>query len=356
MRKHLVRAMLLGLSVAVGTGAYGPAEAASHQKAKKHPATVAAKTPAKATKTAKTEKGEKSRKLARSAKTGAKLALAGSAAVVTHHAIRHASAAPDDLGAARRLAVQSSAAMVLDQSSGEVIYQKNASSIMPIASISKLMTAMVVLDSKPDMSAPITIAASDVDTLRNSRSRLPVGTVLTREHAMLLALMSSENRAAHALARSYPGGLRAFVDAMNRKARSLGMNETHFEDPTGLTSNNVSTAADLAKMVAAAHNYSQIRDFTTTSGATVEIHGRVEEFHNTNALIRNHNSAWDIGLSKTGYIQEAGKCLVMQARVAEKPVVIVLLDSAGAMTRIGDAQRIKHWMESASLGRRSSPV
>ena len=131
MRKHLVRAMLLGLSVAVGTGAYGPAEAASHQKAKKHPATVAAKTPAKATKTAKTEKGEKSRKLARSAKTGAKLALAGSAAVVTHHAIRHASAAPDDLGAARRLAVQSSAAMVLDQSSGEVIYQKNATSIMP---------------------------------------------------------------------------------------------------------------------------------------------------------------------------------------------------------------------------------
>ena len=268
--------------------------------------------------------------------------------------VRRVSAVPADFGEAQRLAVQSSAALVLDQGNGEVIYQKNAASVVPIASITKLMTAMVVLDSQPNLAAPVTIGEEDIDTLKGSRSRLSVGTVLTREHALLLALMSSENRAAHTLARHYPGGTHAFVEAMNRKARSLGMMDTRFQDPTGLTSNNVSTANDLAKMVAAAHTYPLIREFSTTSGAMVETNGRHLEYHNTNALVKS--STWDIGLSKTGFIQEAGKCLVMQARVADRPVVIVLLDSAGKMTRIGDANRIKRWMESASSGRRTSPA
>ena len=205
------------------------------------------------------------------------------------------------------------------------------------------MTAMVVLDSSPSLQAPITISDEDVDTLRGSRSRLHVGAVMARETALLLALMSSENRAANALARHYPGGMPAFLAAMNIKAQSLGMRDTHFEDPTGLTSNNVSTARDLAKMVIAAHRYPLIREFSTTSEATVDVGGRELAYRNTNPLVKS--AAWDVGLSKTGYINEAGKCLVMQARVADKPVVIVLLDSVGKQTRVGDANRIKRWME-----------
>ena len=263
--------------------------------------------------------------------------------------IHKAAAVQDDFVDAKHLALNSSAALVLDQTTGEAVYQKNSSAVVPIASITKLMTAMVVLDAKQSLSGTITISDDDIDTLRGSRSRLAPGTSMSREQALLLALMSSENRAAHALARHYPGGLNAFVDAMNRKAQSLGMGNTRFEDPTGLTSNNVSTAQDLAKMVAAAHGYPLIREFSTTAEAKVDLGRRVMDYHNTNALVKNDR--WEIGLSKTGYIHEAGKCLVMQARVADKPVVIVLLDSAGKMTRIGDAMRIKRWMESASVTR-----
>ena len=252
----------------------------------------------------------------------------------------HKSIAPVDPG---KLTVQSASALVLDQGNGGPIFQKNPGQVAPIASITKLMTAMVVLDSSPSLTAPIAISDEDVDYLRGSRSRLQVGSVLSRESALLLALMSSENRAAHALARHYPGGLPAFLAAMNIKAQALGMRDTHFEDPTGLTSSNVSTANDLAKMVAAAYRYPLIREFTTTAEATVEVNGREVAYHNTNPLVRS--GSWDVGLSKTGYIQEAGKCLVMQARVADKPVVIVLLDSVGSMTRVGDANRIKRWME-----------
>jgi len=253
------------------------------------------------------------------------------------------------------LAVHSGSALVVGQDAGELLYEKNANAVVPIASITKVMTAMVVLDSMPNLQAPISISDEDVDYLRGSRSRLGVGTVITRETALLLALMSSENRASHALARHYPGGLTAFIAAMNRKAASLGMVHTRFEDPTGLSSNNVSTAHDLARMVAAAHRYPLIREFSTTPGVRAEVKGRELDFHNTNQLVSS--PTWEIGLSKTGYIQEAGKCLVMQARVAEKPVVIVLLDSAGKQTRIGDANRIKRWMESASAaGRLPTPV
>lgn len=266
--------------------------------------------------------------------------------------LRKVSAAPAETlhsQSPAQLAVQSGAALVIDQH-GEALYQKNADVVAPIASITKLMTAMVVLDSIPDLQETITISSEDIDTLRGSRSRLAPGVALSRETALLLALMSSENRAAHALARHYPGGLPAFITAMNRKAAALGMTHTHFSDPTGLTSENVSTARDLSRMVEAAAHYPLIREFSTTPGSSVEISGRKLDFNNTNQLVKSNN--WDIHLSKTGYIQEAGKCLVMQARVADKPVVIVLLDSAGKLTRIGDANRIKRWMESSTAARR----
>ena len=253
---------------------------------------------------------------------------------------------------AGRLAVHSGTALVVDQSGGDALFQKNANAIVPIASITKLMTAMVALDSAPNLQAPITISDDDVDYLRGSRSRLNVGSVLTRETALLLALMSSENRAAHALARFYPGGMSAFLTAMNIKAQALGMRDTRFEDPTGLTSSNVSTAYDLARMVTAAYRYPLIRELSTMSEAKVEISGRELVYRNTNPLVKN--MAWDVGLSKTGYIHEAGKCLVMQARVADTPVVIVLLDSTGKLTRVGDANRIKRWMESTQLPAKSS--
>lgn len=255
--------------------------------------------------------------------------------------------------ATKQLAVASSAALVVEQGGAEPIYQKNAEAVVPIASITKLMTAMVLLDSVPNLQGLITISDDDVDYLRGSRSRLHIGSVLSREDALLLSLMSSENRATHALARHYPGGLSAFIAAMNRKAIDLGMLHTRFEDPTGLSSNNVSTAKDLAKMVVAAHRYPLIRELSTTGEAKVEVSGRLLDYRNTNQLVKSN--AWDIGLSKTGFIHEAGKCLVMQARLAEKPVVIVLLDSQGKLTRIGDANRIKRWMETtqALAGRKS---
>ena len=254
----------------------------------------------------------------------------------------------------RHLMLYSASALVIDQETGLPLLEKQSDTVVPIASISKLMTAMVVLDAKLDLNEVIAIGEDDVDGLKGTRSRLPVGTTMSRETAMLLALMSSENRAAHALGRHYPGGMPAFVKAMNQKAQTLGMFSSRFEEPTGLSSNNVSTAKDLARMVAAAARYPEIRRFSTTEEARVDLNGHIRDFHNTNALVRS--DTWEIGVSKTGYISEAGRCLVMQARVADKPVVIVLLDSAGKMTRVGDAMRIKRWMESASLAPERRPV
>jgi D-alanyl-D-alanine endopeptidase (penicillin-binding protein 7) len=242
-----------------------------------------------------------------------------------------------------KIALGSASVLVLDQESGQPLLEHNAHAVLPIASVSKLMTAMVVLDARERMPEQITISHEDIDTLRGSSSRLPVGVRLSWHDALLVALMSSENRAAHALARSYPGGVAAFVKAMNRKAWALGMRNTHFEEPTGLSANNVSTAQDLSRMVIAAHQYATIRAYSTRDKTELPLGRRMVAFSNTNALVRQ--GEWQIGLSKTGYIAEAGRCLVMQAELAGRPVVLVLLDSAGKMTRVGDANRIKHWLE-----------
>jgi D-alanyl-D-alanine endopeptidase (penicillin-binding protein 7) len=272
------------------------------------------------------------------------LVVAGSANAATHH--RHVAEAASADG----LSLHSLAALVLDQQTGATMFSKNTDAVRPIASITKLMTAMVVLDAKLPMDEMVEVGDDDIDTLKGTRSRLTVGTRLTREEMMRLALMSSENRAASALSHAYPGGGDAFVAAMNRKATELGMRDTRFFDPTGLTSSNVSTASDLAKMVDASYHYQPIREFTTTMHYDVRIRGREQTFRNTNKLVQN--GSWDIGLSKTGFINEAGRCLVMQAKLAQKNVLIVLLDSWGKYTRIGDANRIRKWPESGSLKNR----
>ena len=207
------------------------------------------------------------------------------------------------------------------------------------------MTAMVMLDAQLPMDEVLYIAEDDIDYLKGTHSRLSVGTALTRADLLKLALMSSENRAASALAHNYPGGYDAFIKAMNRKAASIGMHSTEFYDATGLDSNNVSTAEDLAKMVKAAYKYEDIRLATTSASQEVTLMDRdyPVNFVNTNALVRG--GEWNIGLSKTGYISEAGRCLVMQAEIAGQPVIIVLLDSAGKLSRIGDANRIRKWLE-----------
>jgi serine-type D-Ala-D-Ala endopeptidase (penicillin-binding protein 7) len=243
----------------------------------------------------------------------------------------------------QKLVLRSASVLVEDQQTGECLVRKHAETVLPIASITKLMTAMVVLDAKLDLQESLTIAHEDVDTRRHSRSRLPVGTRITRGDALLIALMASENRAACALGRTYPGGLTAFVSAMNIKATSLGLTETRFDDPSGISSGNVSSARDLARMVDAAYRYRLIRDFTTRKEASIHTGRRIREFRNSNRLIRSPR--WQIGLSKTGFIDEAGRCLVMQAHVANRPVLIVLLDSQGKLTRYGDANRIRKWME-----------
>ena len=243
------------------------------------------------------------------------------------------------------LRLASAKALILNQETGEVLYAKRTDLPTPIASVTKLMTAMVVLDARQPMDEMITVTSADVDTLKRTSSRLPVGATLSRAEMLQLALMSSENRAASALGHAYPGGYQAFISAMNIKAMMLGMTRSQFVDATGLNSNNVSTAEDLAKMVSAAYEYPEIRQVSTATSYAVEMNGmrRPAEFRNTNILVRN--GEWNIGLSKTGFINEAGRCLVMQALIAGQPLIIVLLDSAGKYTRIGDANRIRKWIE-----------
>ncbi len=245
--------------------------------------------------------------------------------------------------------LRSNAVLVQDAASGATVLEKNGDVVVPIASLTKRRTAMVVLDRGLDLEQRVVISGDDLDTLKGTRSRLRPGSVMARGELMLLALMASENRAAHALGRAYPGGIETFVSAMNAKAQLLGMNDSRFADPTGLSSANVSSPRDLVKLVQAAHEYPAIREYSTRDAATVTVQGREIAYRNTNGLVRG--GTWAIGLSKTGFINEAGRCLVMRARVAGRDLVVVLLDSWGKHSRIGDANRIRKWLE-ATAGQR----
>ncbi|MET0334425.1 MAG: D-alanyl-D-alanine endopeptidase [Rhizobacter sp.] len=240
------------------------------------------------------------------------------------------------------LDLKSSVALVVDQDTNEVLFSKNPQAVLPIASLTKLMTALVVTEARLPLNEMLTISQDDVDTEKGSRSRLTVGTQLTRGEMLHLALMSSENRAAHALGRHYPGGLDAFVSAMNRKAIELGMPATKYVEPTGLSSRNQSSARDLATLVKAAHHYPVIRELSTSPEYQVAVGHRQLQFRNTNGLVRDPD--WNIGLQKTGYISEAGRCLVMQAHLAGRQLILVFLDSAGKYSRIGDAERVRKWV------------
>ena len=241
------------------------------------------------------------------------------------------------------LDIRSRAALIVQADTGDVLYAKNADEALPIASITKLMTAMVVLDAGQAMNQTLTITEAERDRLRGTGSRLAIGTQLTRGELLRLALMSSENRAAAALLRNYPGGQAAGVAAMNRKARALGMKHSQFVEGTGLSGANRATPQDLSRMVRAAARYATIRAYSTTPEYNVMIGRYRTQYRNTNPLVRNPQ--WDIDLTKTGYISEAGRCLVMQTTVAGKPVVMVLMNSWGALTRVADAGRAKRWLE-----------
>ena len=240
------------------------------------------------------------------------------------------------------LDLKSSVALVVDQDTEEVLFSKNDKAVLPIASITKLMTALVVTEAGQPLDEVLTVTQDDVDTEKGSRSRLQVGTRLTRGEMMHLALMSSENRAANALGRHYPGGLPAFVAAMNEKARSLGMSDTRYVEPTGLSSSNQSSARDLAVLVKAAYEHELLRQLSTSPEHQVAVGSREYQFRNTNGLVYNHE--WTIGLQKTGYISEAGRCLVMQAELAGRKLIMVLLDSAGRYSRVADAERLRRWL------------
>lgn len=277
----------------------------------------------------------------------------GSRKIQTRLRAKKSVAYVDSYDGSSPLRLASAKALVINQLTGETIFAKNTDLPTPIASVTKLMTAMVVLDANLPMDEVLTISNEDVDYLKHTHSRLSVGTELTRGELMQLALMASENRAASALGRNYPGGITAFVRAMNVKADMLGMRMSRFVDSSGLDSNNVSTAEDLAKMVSAAYQYPQIREVSTTPSQQITLYGRRNtlNFVNTNALVRG--GSWVIGLSKTGFINEAGRCLVMQAEISGQPMIIVLLNSEGKFSRIGDANRIRKWIEyneTASLG------
>ena len=250
-------------------------------------------------------------------------------------------------GEPKKVVLRSNAALVINAATGEIVIDKNGDKLTPIASITKLMTAIVILESGLDLDTPVALSREDVDLKKGSRSRLRTGVSLTRDELLLIALMASENRAAAALGRSYPGGTQAFVAAMNEMAIELDMNDTRFVDPTGLSAGNVSSARDLAKLVRAAHGYPLIREYSTRGKATVLLSGKQKmNYHNTNGLVRNPR--WEIDLSKTGYISEAGRCLVMQVRLASQDLIVVLLDSWGKHSRVGDANRIRKWVETTA--------
>ena len=265
-------------------------------------------------------------------------ALAGVPPVLTTGDLAGLNLTPDPL------ALSSNVALVMDQTTNEVLFEKNANIPLPIASITKLMTSLVVVEAGQDLDELLTVTEEDLDREKFTHSRLKVGAQLTRANMLHIALMSSENRAAAALGRNYPGGIRAFVAAMNARARELGMDSSQFSDSTGLNSSNVSSARDLAKLVVAAYQHSLIRQYSTDSRYAVDPGGRMLEYRNSNGLIES--SDWEIGLQKTGYISEAGRCLVMQVHVSGQPFVMIFLDSKSKQARLADASRIRKWLES----------
>ena len=245
------------------------------------------------------------------------------------------------------LDLKSSAALVIDQDTREVLFSKNDHAVLPIASLTKLMTGLLISEAQLPMDELLTITQDDVDTEKGSSSRLRIGATLSRGELLHLALMSSENRAAHALGRTYPGGLSTFVSMMNAKARTLGMKDTRYVEPTGLSSQNQSSAQDLALLVSAASSDAMVRELSTSPGYQVEVGNRMLQYTTTNRLVKNPD--WEIGLQKTGYISEAGQCLVMQTRIAGRKLIMVFLDSAGKLSRIGDAERVRRWVEATHL-------
>ncbi len=247
------------------------------------------------------------------------------------------------------LELGSSAFAIAHQLTGEILAERRGASVAPIASITKLMTAMVVLDAALPLAETLTVTRADIDTLKGTGSRLPIGARLSREQMLLLALMSSENRAASALARHYPGGEAAFIKAMNVKARMIGLSDTQFYDSTGLSPRNVSSPRDLVRMVAAAAEYPLIREFTTSDERQVRVGSKMLQYRNSNSLVRNPE--WNIGLSKTGFIREAGRCVVMQTQLQGEPVIIVLMNARSRWARDTDAKRLREWLQTAGLQR-----
>ena len=361
--------LLMILAIAVAFGGALSANAATHKKQ-----SSASKSKAKASKAGKKPdhasskaKGVQSRAQMRSGKVSKRTVGGRSAKRMTKKqllAARRAQQAHFSVAQPERVSfgqayglhstadeldLKSSVALVLDQDTKEVLFSKNSQAVLPIASLTKLMTALVVTENKMPLNEVLSITQDDVDLEKRSRSRLTVGTQLTREQMLHLALMSSENRAANALGRSYPGGVSAFVVAMNRKASDLGMRDTHYVEPTGLSSNNQSSARDLATLVNAAHRHRIIRELSTSPEYQVDVGNHQLQFHNTNRLIAN--PSWEIGLQKTGYISEAGRCLVMQAKMAGRQLIMIFLDSSGKYSRLGDAERVRKWMtETAPAG------
>ena len=334
IRKLVSLAVLLGLS-AVAAAAIEPspshaAESKKHVTAKAATTTVAAHARLRQTLVAK--KGRNGHKVAIAARVEPEHLSFGQMQGLH--------------SAADTLELKSGVALVMDQDTDEILFSKNSQAVLPIASLTKLMTAVVITEANLPLDEPITITDDDVDTEKFSRSRLKVGTTLRREEMLHLALMSSENRAAHALGRTYPGGLGVFVTAMNDKARALGMNDTRYVEPTGLSSHNQSSAHDLATLVKAAHEHQIIRELSTSPEYAVEVGNRAVQFRNTNGLIKS--PLWDISLQKTGFINEAGRCLVLQAKIAGRQLIMVFLDSAGKYSRIGDAERVRHWINATA--------
>ncbi|MCL1860123.1 MAG: serine hydrolase [Proteobacteria bacterium] len=352
MRLRLLFAMMVALALTLTGGGFAvaaPTKCTSASKAKAcKSAPTAAASKGKSASSAYAGKRQAGKK--RAARPGrianVKRTLAGRLAVAKKQAARARAADDpvtlrlDEHGQPR---LSSSAFYVANQNTGEILLQKNARAVMPIASITKLMTAIVVLESGSNLHEMLTISDDDVDYLKGTHSRLGVGTRLTREDMLQLALMSSENRAASALSRHYPGGRAAFIEAMNAKARLIGMTDSHFYDSTGLTPRNVSSPRDLSRLVIAASGYSKIREFSTTEERYVYINGQPRRFGNTNGLVKSAD--WVISVSKTGYISEAGRCLVMQAWMQDQPLVIVLMDANGRNMRTVDAQRVRLWLE-----------